>query len=924
MSERALATAQKQSTASATLSRAGILQRKCACGNHTTGGECDACQSKNRILQRKAANENAFGFVPPVVDDVLRSPGEPLDPVTRSFMGSRFGYDFSAVRVHTDPAAQRSAELINANAYTVGHDVVFGRNHSLATQHGQRLMGHELTHVIQQSRGTVGASESAAEHEADQAGAAVAFGGIPKTSLTAGIGIQRDEAPGGSFILGMVVDNIVQALPGSTTSRLVYAAVSGFVSELVDQFGRQKKLTTLASNLASFRGKDIPSLAEGYLYGLAKGVVSPVTDLFGILVFGEQMRNLGMKLASSAFSQAAALVEDFRQIGAEFDQLAQPLREFWQSLKSRPKEMVIKLLNLPETLAAGAETMARDAGHKGGAEIVASLEAPFKKADEPKEPAPSGISNMFGSIAHGAGELEDAFLKDPWLKLGSKVGYAVGWVVIQVLLIAFSGSLGNLIGEAAAGLGKLGEWLGTFGQKIVEGLKTLGTIIADVERFIDGIAAKLLKPLGPVLEPLMKPIAGVMERFKGIIRKLLGLAEKEAAPVASAAAKKGIGELGGHLGAPKAAAPHAPTGPVSVPHAHAPSPPAIAAAHALEEAPKPVSSPPKHEPAAHAAQPQVTKSHAAEPAPKSAAKATDAAGPASSQPREHPPESRPKSGSNATLAEEPVDGGHHVSVTEEGIEICSPKPCPLLEIEYAKELEAYPGFKERLDKVRAMRKSQSKDAARKAAELQKELQRLREASARVGTPAELELDGNTFELDASEARKRDLRSGKKSFSLEHPVSFDIDEPLPVGGKDRLGKDLSVQERMKRALDPHNRQLLDPQTNRRSKHIRETVGDPGTAAAKPKTASVVNNPESLFTHRFDEVSEMKQIFDEAVGRVKNPGSMRPTALKNTINENIRDIIQNGRSPSGIAVRDALKSMGFEYVAGRGIVAVKAVP
>jgi hypothetical protein len=56
----------------------------------------------------------------------VRSHGEPLDPVTRAFMEPRFGQDFSSVRVHSGAAAEQSAREVSAQAYTVGHDIVFG------------------------------------------------------------------------------------------------------------------------------------------------------------------------------------------------------------------------------------------------------------------------------------------------------------------------------------------------------------------------------------------------------------------------------------------------------------------------------------------------------------------------------------------------------------------------------------------------------------------------------------------------------------------------------------------------------------------------------------------------------------------------------------------------------------------------------
>src|SRR5713226_8961133 len=87
----------------------GMLQRKCACGNHTMGGECEQCGKKLGTLHRKAMGQNDVAEVPPIVHEVLRSPGQPLDATTRALMEPRFDYDFSGVRVHTDVRAAESA-----------------------------------------------------------------------------------------------------------------------------------------------------------------------------------------------------------------------------------------------------------------------------------------------------------------------------------------------------------------------------------------------------------------------------------------------------------------------------------------------------------------------------------------------------------------------------------------------------------------------------------------------------------------------------------------------------------------------------------------------------------------------------------------------------------------------------------------------
>jgi hypothetical protein len=81
----------------------------------------------------------------------LRSPGQALDTSARSFFEPRFDYDFSRVRVHTDAGAAESARAVNALAYTFGRQIVFAADqYAPASIPGQKLLAHELTHVIQQ------------------------------------------------------------------------------------------------------------------------------------------------------------------------------------------------------------------------------------------------------------------------------------------------------------------------------------------------------------------------------------------------------------------------------------------------------------------------------------------------------------------------------------------------------------------------------------------------------------------------------------------------------------------------------------------------------------------------------------------------------------------------------------------------------
>lgn len=172
------------------------LQRKCACGatpSSPFATECSACQTRRlqrkleigasndpleqqadqiadqvmsapagrigasdapRIQRASGPSSARAGVAPASVDRVLTGPGRSLEPGLQQDMGHRFGYDFSRVRVHTGPAAEQSARDVNAYAYTVGRNIVFGAGRfAPGTAEGRRLLAHELVHVVQQDEG---------------------------------------------------------------------------------------------------------------------------------------------------------------------------------------------------------------------------------------------------------------------------------------------------------------------------------------------------------------------------------------------------------------------------------------------------------------------------------------------------------------------------------------------------------------------------------------------------------------------------------------------------------------------------------------------------------------------------------------------------------------------------------------------------
>jgi len=114
--------------------------------------ECAACEEEDKKLQKKADGPSGATAEAPVsVREALGTHGQPLDTSARAFMEPRFGRDLSHVRIHTGSGAEQSARDVNARAYTVGQDMVFGSGqYNPSSSEGRHLLAHELSHTVQQ------------------------------------------------------------------------------------------------------------------------------------------------------------------------------------------------------------------------------------------------------------------------------------------------------------------------------------------------------------------------------------------------------------------------------------------------------------------------------------------------------------------------------------------------------------------------------------------------------------------------------------------------------------------------------------------------------------------------------------------------------------------------------------------------------
>lgn len=185
--------------------------------SHASLGGSLASLSPSSVLhlQRVAGNQSVNSLLdqdqePSPVHDVVGSGGgSPLDSQTRGFMEGRLGADFGDVRVHTGAKADESARSINAQAYTVGTDVVFqSGKYEPDTDSGRHVLAHELTHVVQQKAGPVAgtpapggimishpsdAFEQAAERSAERVMADSVGASAVTTAGAASVQRQEDE-----------------------------------------------------------------------------------------------------------------------------------------------------------------------------------------------------------------------------------------------------------------------------------------------------------------------------------------------------------------------------------------------------------------------------------------------------------------------------------------------------------------------------------------------------------------------------------------------------------------------------------------------------------------------------------------------------------------------------------------------------------
>jgi hypothetical protein len=152
--------------------------------------------NRDQPALRRVAPPPPGDIAPAIVNEILRSSGQPLDESLRWRMEPRFGLDFSHVRVHEGTLADQSARAINASAFTAGHHLVFAEGqYAPHTESGRKLIAHELAHVVQQSKGRTLGSQETLEQDAERASASFAGGNAVHVQGSSVPTVARQLAP---------------------------------------------------------------------------------------------------------------------------------------------------------------------------------------------------------------------------------------------------------------------------------------------------------------------------------------------------------------------------------------------------------------------------------------------------------------------------------------------------------------------------------------------------------------------------------------------------------------------------------------------------------------------------------------------------------------------------------------------------------
>lgn len=352
--------------------QADILALQQAAGN----------QAVSRLLQTGPTTDSPAGAAGALPDQ-----GQPLEPATRTTMESRFGRNFSGVRVHNNTAAAQLAGQLSARAFTVGQEVTFAAGeYRPGTLQGNQLIAHELAHTVQQepgqpSRAASTGAEARLEQEADQAAAA---------AISPAPGPAKQVAP--MSRTGLAVQKKDGAKPGMSPELRFAIILSSLTTaeEARDALDVYKKLSAAKRRKlfeANFKGGGIAKLIRTLS---AEDAAGPYRDEIRELlrwVEEEETRKASgmtdeeMAEAQAKFSQAKAEKEAQAAIAAKTPKGVTPAKPTQKEVEQAHKEQVSKTSIAPTKTTTWDKLpkATRDSWLKRGKAVIKSVVAHASK-----------------------------------------------------------------------------------------------------------------------------------------------------------------------------------------------------------------------------------------------------------------------------------------------------------------------------------------------------------------------------------------------------------------------------------------------------------------------------------------------------------------------------------------------------------------
>jgi hypothetical protein len=420
-----------------------VVQRKCS--------HCDEDEKKQQVQRKESAtshpqvNNSMHGYL-----NGLHNSGTSLSQQARRYFEPRFGYDFSKVRIHTDANAAKSARSINALAYTSANHIVFGNGqYNPQTNTGKKLLGHELTHVIQQTRMQ---RNFVARKEGEQDGADISLGYLDNDIVGAG----------------------AEEIVGKTQWLVLKEFMRGFLAGVKFMPDEQKQRIQKKFTEQGF--VDTVKYTGGYALGIIEGIGKSIYGLVEAVITLIKLPYEISKFLAVTFPDLAAkygprIVAFMTEGGG----LEQKMKNAVSKFMKNPRENLKQIQAILDSIGNMALAKVRELGKSVAAQTM-------------------------------------AFLEEPWFQYGRDVGKVVGQILFEVILAVASDAIANVVKEALTIVGRLSARLvagavelvrsaGRLVGEALEWLSKLGSKVAgEMGEMFEAIRAFLTKMKALIME----------------------------------------------------------------------------------------------------------------------------------------------------------------------------------------------------------------------------------------------------------------------------------------------------------------------------------------------------------------------------------------------------------------------------------------